>query len=61
MKLKASYETETYLTEGGHYGVKQTGWDGEESCILLTPSQMRCLVRDFEEALEDDSWFSEEG
>lgn len=59
MKLKPSYETETYLTQGGHYGIRQVGWDGEEHCILLTPEQMRLLMVDFEEALADCSWFNE--
>lgn len=59
MKIKPSYETETYPTQGGHYAVKQVGWDGEGQCILLTPRQMRLIISDFESALEDDSWFEE--
>lgn len=58
MKLKASYETEAYLSAGGYYGIKQTGWDGEEHIVLFTPEQLRHLVIDMTEALSDDSWFS---
>jgi hypothetical protein len=54
MKLKAHFETETYMTEGGYYAIKQDDYMGgrEPSLILLKPDQIRALIKDMQEALK---------
>ena len=57
MKLKAHYETETYLTDGGYYAIRQDDpLGGDPAIVLLTPTQMQALIDDFEENLKDTSW-----
>lgn len=59
MKLKASYETEAYLSQGGYYAIKQLDWDGREQVILLTPAQLEAISEDMKAALVDPSWFDQ--
>jgi hypothetical protein len=58
MKLKAVYETEAYVSEGGYYVIKQTDqFYGEESVILLSPSQLKELIADMTEHYVNSSWW----
>lgn len=58
MKLPAHYETESYMTEGGYYAIKQEDPSGNDpSIILLKPDQIRALIKDMAAALEDLSLF----
>lgn len=58
MKMPAHYETDTYMTAGGYYAIKQDSlFGGEPSLILLKPDQLRALIKDMTEALENLSWF----
>lgn len=57
MKIRATYETETYLSQGGHFSIKQLDGIGDESIICLSPDQMRLLVTEMQKWLEDTSWW----
>jgi len=58
MKLKQTFETETYISEGGYYAIKQD----DEAIVLLSPEQLRLLIADMSEAISGDAdwWTSEE-
>ena len=58
MKLPVHYETETYMTAGGYYAIKQDSlFGGDPSLILLKPDQIRALIKDMTEALDNPIWF----
>lgn len=59
MKLKASLETETFISEAGYYTLKQENFMDENQIISLTPAQMVHIIRDMQEWLSDPSWYSE--
>lgn len=60
MKLKESYETETFVNQRGYYAIKQEDLDGEPAVIQLTPDQMRLIIADMAEWLNtDSSWFEQ--
>ena len=55
MKIKKSFETETYTTAAGYYAINQE-CEFEDMITLLTPEQMRLLIVDMEHHLKDLSW-----
>ena len=58
MKLKAVFETETYISEGGYYVIKQTDqFYGEEAVVMLSPSQLKVLIDDMTKHYVDSSWW----
>ena len=65
MKLKGSFETETFITESGYYAITQDvlcdRCDHQHSAVIhLTPSQMRHVISSMEAALTiKGEWFSE--
>lgn len=61
MKLKAVYETETYISEGGYYVIKQTDniYD-EESVIKLSPAQLKELIADMTAHYVNSNWWGAE-
>lgn len=59
MKLKASLETETFISEAGYYTLKQENFMDENQIISLTPTQMTYIIRDMQEWLSDQSWYSD--
>lgn len=59
MKIKQSYETETFTSAAGYYVIKQE-CEFVERITLLTPEQMRLLIVDMEEYLKDLSWSESE-
>jgi hypothetical protein len=60
MKLKATYETETFVNQRGYYAIRQEDWDGEPAVIQLTPDQMRLIIADMAEWLStESSWFEQ--
>ena len=64
MKLKASIETEAFISEAGYYTLKQANYLDEVQVVSLTPTQMRQVISDMESYLQDVSWYqdvSEEG
>lgn len=57
MKLKESFETETFVDEDGYYVIDQRiPRLCKASEIRLTPNQMRLLIADMEYHLKDLSW-----
>ena len=57
MKLKAHFETLTFITCSGYFAISQADpLGGDPSVVLLTPTQMHALIDDFEENLKDTSW-----
>jgi hypothetical protein len=61
MKLKAVYETETYISEGGYYVIKQRDTSyGENNAVSLSPSQLKELIADMTKHHVDSSWWSAE-
>lgn len=65
MRLKASFETEAFVNEGGYYAIKQDVFcercgDDHQAVIQLTPKQMRIVIAAMKEALKTSGeWFSE--
>lgn len=56
-KLKAAFETEIYISDGGYFVLKQDDPLSDESIhVCLTPEQMRVVIREMQEALEDTCW-----
>jgi hypothetical protein len=64
LKLKNSYATEVYISNGGYLTIMQDdpGQD-EQHHILLTPEQAELVFREMQELLKqkDDWWKIEEG
>lgn len=56
MKIKKSFETETYTTAAGYYAIHQELEFGDRVALILTPEQMRLLIVDMEHHLNDLSW-----
>lgn len=61
MKLKAEYETETYLSADGGYIIQQPdNFEGQPQTIYLSRSQVTLLVEDMLSKLEIPEWGEEE-
>ena len=61
MKLQEAYETETFITVGGHYAIKQKSYLGDDDMlILLTRAQVCSVIKDMRECLEIQQWESTE-
>lgn len=58
MKLKQSYETDVYISQGGYYVIDQSGyqWAGK---VLLTREQVKLIVDDMRLQLQHDDWEDE--
>jgi len=56
LKSKAEKATETYISDGGYYVIKQihespeTGYD-EDVLIILSPDQIKALITDMQDTL----------
>ena len=62
MKLQEAYETETFITVGGHYAIKQKSYLGDDDMlILLTRAQVCSVIKDMRECLEIQQWEGHEG
>ncbi len=61
MKLKPTYETETFINERGYYVIAQIdAIGGDRQLIELSPDQMRILAADMTEHIEQsESWWPE--
>ncbi|MCQ0032560.1 MULTISPECIES: hypothetical protein [Burkholderia] len=57
IKLKASYETEIYISQGGYLVIHQVNGLGEESQVLLSPEQAQAVVSELSMQLKDTSWW----
>lgn len=58
MKLKSTYETEVYISDGGYLAIAQPDpMGGEAQIVLLSPEQARLVARKLEEAASDDGWW----
>ena len=44
MKLKPTFETDAYISEGGYFAIRQEDSMGEEDTILLSPEQLRAVM-----------------
>ena len=61
MKLKSTYETECYISEGGYYVIKQIdSYTHEEMQIVLAPQQMQFIINHMTQAIIDPSWWDEQ-
>lgn len=59
MKLKDSLATETFISEAGYYTLKQENFLDENQIIALTPAQMAHIIKDMQDWLVDQSWYSD--
>lgn len=59
MKLKDSVATETFISEGGYYTLRQENYCNETQIVSLTPSQMLLVISDMQKWLSDESWQSD--
>lgn len=59
MKIRATFETETYISQGGYFVIRQIDSLGEESLVMLSPGQMQLLVDDMKATIQDSSWWSD--
>lgn len=61
MKLKAVLETETYISDGGYYAIKQIDRTyGDESVVILSPSQLKELIADMTTHYVNSDWWEAE-
>jgi hypothetical protein len=59
MKLKPSYSTEVFISQGGYLAIKQQVYFRKESpVIVLTSEQAECVAREMRRLLENkaDWW-----
>ncbi len=59
MKIRATFETETYQSQSGYFAIRQVDNVGEEAIILLSPGQIQLLIDDMKSAIEDSGWWSD--
>lgn len=43
MRLKPTFETDVYISDGGYFALSQTSSMGEEDVVLLSPDQLRSV------------------
>ncbi len=55
MKIKQAYATETYVSQAGYYVIKQED-EFENRMAVLTSEQMKLLIKDMQDHLDDMSW-----
>ena len=62
MRLKHERGTETFINDFGYYAIKQVSLlDGKDNEVILTPRQMRALIKDMRVALAiAESWADSE-
>ena len=62
-KIKATYETDIYISEGGFLCIRQTSWPDDEETICLSPEQARVVITEMKSLLacEKDWWFPSNG
>ena len=61
MKLKAVFETETYISEGGYYVIKQTDNNYDEASVIkLSPAQLKELIADMTAHYVASNWWGAE-
>lgn len=59
MKLKKTYETECYISDGGYYVIRQDDDYAMPGMVLLSPSQMQNIINHMTETAIDPSWWDE--
>lgn len=59
MKIRATYETETYLSESGYFAVRQERHNEEDQIVLLSPSQLTLLIEEMKLAVQDQEWWTD--
>lgn len=61
MKLKATLETEVYISQGGYLAIKQRDQLGgrDDPVILLSPHQAQLVAQEIGLLLQDLSWWSD--
>ncbi|WP_175920365.1 hypothetical protein [Burkholderia pyrrocinia] len=59
IKLKATHETEVYISQGGYLAISQDSGDGEDAIVILSPEQARVVAKEIMRQLEDTSWWDE--
>lgn len=58
MKMKASFETEVYLCEGGYLAIKQIDPLGDEPTVVcLTHEQVKLLARELQKWAKNGDWW----
>ncbi|WP_343726668.1 hypothetical protein [Burkholderia seminalis] len=59
IKLKPSYETEVYISQGGYLTIKQDTGIGKEAIVMLSPEQAKAVANELFRQLDDTSWWDE--
>lgn len=60
MKLKATFETEVYISEVGYIAIRQPGQHGdEEAIVLLSAEQARLVAEELSNLASDPNGWSE--
>jgi len=44
MKLKPTFETDVYISDGGYFAIRQENSMGEEDTVILSPDQLRAVM-----------------
>lgn len=58
MKLRASYETEIYISETDYLVIKQTDALGDEGIIALTHDQVKIIAKELQKWAKNGDWWS---
>ncbi len=58
MKLKATYETEVYISEGGYLCIKQKDFTGnEDAVVMFSPEQATLVANEMFRLAHDAGWW----
>ncbi len=58
MKLKAAYETEVYISNGGYLCLRQSDpAGGDDSVVMLSEEQAKLVAKEIERLLRDGGWW----
>lgn len=58
MKLRATHETETYISQNGYFAIRQERHN-EEQIVLLSPSQLAMLLEEIKLAVQEQEWWTD--
>lgn len=61
MKLKRQLETETYISDGGYYCIKQKDPENCDSIVILSPAQMDAIHADMVQYILNQDWWNFDG
>lgn len=59
IKMKAQFETDIFLSEGGYVSILQKGALEDDQLIILSLEQVKVLAAELGEYAENGAWWSD--